>query len=356
MVRETNSGAYATGPWGLFDSRGFQSTVSAWNELFVDLVDVAPEAVRFTPGAWCAWGGGNDRDVAFDDASETARDSVGHSGTLPSIADIDPDAVSVFGPGPASLALAMRWAQQALADGEVPPGVALACPVLVPAAYRRRRVNLKIDDPDMELPDSGLVVPFGPDLEAQLRALALAAETPVEDTEVFEAVQVMRRRCRYKAERAKTTGKKQTSYVALDSTGRIRASGPTPGAAIRAAAELAKSSLDGQDCYELEIVALGRRPDGTAIATVTRRRIAQKAGLRLHLATRKDTPDKLAGWLFFGVRGQVDTSDADETAAPETAASETAQGVLEDMVHDLRPDLDDAAVEAAAQSIIADDL
>jgi hypothetical protein len=282
--------------------------------------------------------------VAFDDASETARDSVGHSGILPSIADVAPGAVEVSG-SPASLALAMRWAQQALAGGEVTPGVALAYPVLVPAAYRRRRVNLRIDDPDMDLPDSGLVVPFGSELELQLRALASAADTPIDDAELFEAVEVKRRRCRYKAERAKTTGKKKTEYVALDSTGRIRASGPTPGATIRAAAELAKGALDGQDCYELEIVAMGRRPDGAAIATVTRRRIAQRAGLRLHLATRKDTPDKLSGWLFFGIRGSAEVAGAtDDTEA------------LSDIVPELRAELEETAAEPDAQDLTIGEL
>lgn len=259
--------------------------------------------------AFLGVGADADVDAAFDDATESAWYDYGHARIVPSVASVDAGQVVVAEGRPVSRALAIQAALAALAAGELAPNTAYAYALTDDAAYRRRRLNLTLTDPGLEVGPEGLLGYVPQVLSARLLEEAASAGGGLGDDEMLESVDVRRARARYRPVATPHRGASSSSFaVLLESTDRIVAAGHATGSdARRAAVALAKEGpVGGIDLARLEVVKLTRRVDGPLI-TVERTRVAQRVALRLTFAAEK-APErtKHTGWLFAGHVGTAD--------------------------------------------------
>lgn len=278
-------------------------------------LQVDRERYTHVPGMLAQAGEGADMDAALDDAVEVAHDEVGHSGVVPSVADVDPSSVEPKD-GPAlPLEVVVSQAVREVAADEVAPGTLRAARVATPASWKRRKVTLRIDDPDVEIGKSGTVAVLTAELEGYLREKLVEAGEDLDGT-LVELVEVRNLRGRWKPEVTTRKGKRAPKYVAVvRETGEVVGEGRTAGEARRAAVAVARAGAVGDlEQYTLDIEQRIRLEEGPVIE-VKRARIAQRGSLRITLATEKDpAKTKTAGWLFYGQAGSAQEShEGDET-------------------------------------------
>lgn len=279
------------------------------------------------PDAFASYGHGADLDDAYDDATTTAGNTHGYTGTHPSLASTNPERVHPTNTPPTTAAATALRITELLTTTPPAPGHVTAYPVAPPSAFTRRRVRITLDDPNLHLPDTpGPVTHLTEELTAIIRTAIADTGEPVTNTETIETVDVTRARSRYKPVVETYRGKTQSTYAVWNPTNRVIVADdfPTAGTARRAAVELSKAGPLTDEYPEpptsdLEIIRVTRRDTGDPYLRVTRTRIRQTVTLKVVLITEKN-PDKTRtiGWAFTGTHPTPNTDD-EPTTEPATA-------------------------------------
>lgn len=276
-----------------------------------------------TADTWAISASGADIDEAYDAAVADAADTFGASHPLLAVT---PDAMDLTyseslsasgGSGTRTLAGALRAAPVAAAASDT----VVAVPYSADRFWARRRINLKVDDPALELGVDGTiteptVLAADDDLLAVLTG-QLDGDVALRDGELVDAVTLQRLRCRYRTVVTKGEGKGARKYVARADSGVVLGEGRTASEARRAAVAAMKGALDGVERYGVEVYVETRRESGPHLR-LERVRVAQRGAVRLAVAEEKDpSRTKIAGWVFAGAAGRP---------APELEADDVAAG------------------------------
>jgi len=258
-------------------------------------IDVDRGMMAAVPGGFIAFGAGADIDRAFDAAVTVERFEVGTSGAVPTLADVDPASDRVLAADPAHPYVALDRAMREVA--EMPPGVVLAQAVTSMAAWRHEKRRVRLDGVEHRLPATpGLILPLHDDLRAALGA-GLGEDVGEEPGTLVGAELLGEPRRKYKVRAVAVKGTRQARYgVFCDGT--LLESQPTMSLARRAALERARAA-GGE--LELDVRPWIGRNDGDPFVRVERTMTAQRAVVRVFLATEK-RPERrqTAGWVFSG--------------------------------------------------------
>jgi hypothetical protein len=177
-----------------------------------------------------------------------------------------------------------------------------AVPYSADRYWARRRINIRVDDPDLELGVDGTHLDartLHVDDELLARLLTIGDAT-IGDGEVVDLVELLRVRSRYKTVATRGEGRSQNRYVARSADGVVLGAGPTASAARREAVAAMKEPLDGHERYSVEVYKEVRRDSGPHYL-LERVRVAQRGAVRIHVAAEKDpAKTKITGWLFSG--------------------------------------------------------
>jgi len=249
--------------------------------------------VAHVPGGFVAFGPGADIDRALDAAVTVERFELGTSGSVPSLADLDPAAPRTVHADPAH-----PYAALGLVAGLVPSserGTLVAVAVTPMSAWKHERRRIRLDGVDHRLPDTpGLLLP----LDAGVRA-ALVAALPAEDADRLVGAELLAEpRRRYKVKATGVKGPRKAGYAVFDGDTLVETH-PSASLARKAAVLRAKA---GVGTMRLSVRPwIGRNDDSSPYVVVERVMVAQKAAVRVHLATEK-RPDnrKCVGWIFAG--------------------------------------------------------
>lgn len=257
------------------------------------------------PGVWVIDAAGADVDEAYDAAVAAAADTFGAAHPL---LELPPDGmdftyrdqlVASGGSGARTLTGARRAAPGAAAAADT----TVALPYSADRFWARRRINVKIDDPELELGVDGTVTePVDLDVDEELLAVlcGLADGGAPTDVEMVDAVVLQRLRCRYRTVVTKGEGKSSRKYVARADSGALLGEGRTASEARRAAVAAMKGDLDGVERYGVDVYAEVRRESGPHLR-LERVRVAQRGAVRIFVAAEKDPErTKVAGWVFAG--------------------------------------------------------
>lgn len=272
-------------------------------------------------GLWVIGADGADIDEAYDAAVAQAADTFGASHPL---LEVTPDAMDLsyhYGlvaggaGGTRTAAGALRAAPSAARSAST----VVALPYSADRFWTRRRINVKIDNAELELGVDGTIgEPRALDVDDErLAALcSLDDAAALRDGEFVDSVTLLRLRCRYKTVITKGEGKGVRKYVARADSGVVLGEGRTASEARRAAAAAMKESLDGVERYGVEVYVETRRESGPHLR-LERVRISQRGAVRISVAAEKDPArTKVAGWVFAGMSGgNAGAMDDDETDA-----------------------------------------
>lgn len=248
--------------------------------------------VAHLQGAFIAFGPGTDIDRALDAAVTVERFELGSSGVVPSLADLDPAAPRIVHAEPVHPYVALDRLMRDLPGSE--RGMLMAVAVTPMNAWKHERRRIRIDGVAHRLPDTpGLLLPLDTDLRAELVAqLADGGERLVGAELIAEP------RRRYKVKATSIKGPRKAGYAIFDG-GRLVEVHPTGSLARKAAVTMAKA---GNGTMQLSIRPwIGRNDDAAPYVVVERVMVAQKAAVRVHLATEKRPENrKCVGWIFAG--------------------------------------------------------
>lgn len=249
--------------------------------------------VEHVAGAFIAFGPGADIDRALDAAVTVERFELGTSGSIPSLADLDPAVDRVVHDEPVHPYVGLDRLLAAL--GESDRGRLLAQAVTPMSAWKHERRRVKVDGVDLRLPDTpGLLLPIGP----ELRENVLAGCTSEEGQRFVGAELLAAPRRRYKVKATSVKGSRKAGYAIFDGD-RLVEVHPTGSLARKAAVLRAKT---GAGAMRLSIRPwIGRGDDAAPYVTVERVMVVQRAAVRVHLATEKRPENrKCVGWIFAG--------------------------------------------------------
>lgn len=275
-------------------------------------------------------GAGSALEEAFDDAVTSAAYAWGHNGELPNVGccedALEGGRVELADGAPTSSTLARAQALEAIEHCQ--PGKVHAVAVLPDSAFRRRRLNLRFDDPALEVGSEPGPLTLTAALRASVLALMNAEGFALEDDEQVEQIELRRVRARYKPVPEAHAGRNRSQYVVtLRGDDEVLATGATAGAARREAVQLLKAGpVAGRELAELEVSVRARREDGSPLASVRRERVVQKGQLRVTLVREKNPAKrKVAEHVFYGLlpspHGPADTQRAVSEELPAALSS-----------------------------------
>ena len=247
-------------------------------------------------GSFITYGTGADLDAAVDDATSTAWFDLGRAQLAPSIASANPDRVRLVTFAPLPLDVAVLEAQRLLAG--LDEGDTIAVPVAGASAFRRRRVQVRLDDAALDIaPVLGPVV--RPD-EPLIAAVTIAAALNV--GEVIGSLELKRHRARFKPVTTKNVGDRTTTWeITRRDTGEVITSHSSQSEARRAAVLAAKSGTPEGGPVVYDITARVTRGDKTPFMSVERARVSQTAVVKVELHTAKeDKTPKVIGYVIAG--------------------------------------------------------
>lgn len=249
--------------------------------------------VSHVPGAFIAFGPGVDVDRALDAAVTVERFDLGTSGSVPSLADLDPAATRHVHAEPVHPYVALDRLLALLPSSE--RGELVAQAVTPMSAWKHEKRRVKVEGVEHTFPDApGLLLPVG----SGLRDVLVAGMSP-EDAERFVGAELLAEpRRRYKVKATSVKGPRKSGYAVFDGD-RLLEIHPTGSTARKAAVLRAKA---GTGAMRLSIRPwIGRNDDAAPYVTVERAMVVQRAAIRVHLATEKRPENrKCAGWIFAG--------------------------------------------------------
>lgn len=249
--------------------------------------------VAHLPGAFIAFGMGPDIDRALDAAVTVERFELGTSGTVPSLADLDPAAPRTVHGEPVHPYIALDRVMAALPTSE--RGLLIAQAVTPLNAWKHDRRRVRVEGTTHRFPDTpGLLLP----VEDGLRDVLLAG-LPAEDTARFVGAELLGEpRRRYKVKATGIKGPRKAGY-AIFAGEKLLETHPSISLARKAAVALAKA---GTGELALSIRPwIGRNDDAAPYVLVERAMVVQKAAVRVHLATEKRPENRrCVGWILAG--------------------------------------------------------
>lgn len=249
--------------------------------------------VAHIPGAFIAFGQGVDIDRALDAAVTVERFELGTSGVVASLADLDPAAPRSVHAEPVHPYRALDQVMGSLPTSE--RGHLIAVSVTPMSAWKHERRRIRVEGVEHQLPDTpGLLLP----LETGLRE-TLVSQLAVEDAGRLVGAELLAEpRRRYKVKATGVKGPRKAGYAIFDGD-RLVEIHPSSSLARKSAVAMAKV---GNGAMRLSIRPwIGRNEDASPYVIVERVLAAQKAAVRVHLATEKRPENrKCVGWIFAG--------------------------------------------------------
>ena len=250
--------------------------------------------VRHIPGAFIAFGPGADIDRALDAAVTVERFELGTSGSVASLADLDPAAPRTVHTEPTHPYTALDLVIAALPES--PRGTLVAVAVTPMSAWKHERRRVRLDGVQHRLPDTpGLLLPLDEGLRASL-VEGLPGQDAAGALVGAELLAEPRRRFKVKATTVK--GTRKAGYAVFDGETMVEIH-PNVSLARKAAVLRAKA---GHGPMRLSVRPwIGRGEDASPYVVVERSMVAQKAPVRVYLATEKRPENrKCVGWIFAG--------------------------------------------------------
>lgn len=247
----------------------------------------------FTIGdCFITFGLGSDIDNAIDDATSSAWYELGRNHIQPSIVNIKPEQVKLYKEESFPQDTARNLAFDLI--GNINPGECYAIKIASPSNFKKRKVLVKVEDPNLELPDGvGKAIKLArPVLD---KISSLAEKKP---EELLGSVEIKKRKTKTKVSALKSNGKKSSYWVISEELAQGFIS---QFASFKEAKKEASDIMKKTPKKKVNIYQVSGKGNEPYVLGYQKNLIKQNALLKIELLERNsETKEKTIGFILVG--------------------------------------------------------